>query len=63
MRGRSATRKASHARSMSGRQARAKPAMIGRRTADAIALTDSKSPSEAMGNPASITSTPRRSSW
>ena len=31
-------------------------------TAEAIAFTDSKSPSEAMGKPASITSTPRRSS-
>jgi hypothetical protein len=56
------TFKASQARSMSGRQARASPAMMGRRMTAAIAFTASKSPSEAMGNPASITSAPRRSS-
>ena len=49
MRGRAAPFKASQARSISGRQARASPAMIGRRTTEAIAFTDSKSPSEAIG--------------
>ena len=39
-----------------------KLAMMGRRRAAAIARTAAKSPSDAMGNPASMTSTPRRSS-
>ncbi len=34
--------------------------MIGPLTAFAIASTDSKSPSDAIGKPASMTSTPRR---
>ena len=62
MRGRSAWRTASHARSTSLKPVRESPAMIGPRTALAIASTESKSPSEAIGKPASITSTPRRAS-
>jgi len=38
------------------------PQMIGLRTSRAIACTDSKSPGEAIGKPASITSTPRSAS-
>ena len=63
MRGFSACRTASHARSTSLKPVRDRPVMIGPRTALAIASTDSKSPSDAIGNPASITSTPRRASW
>ena len=37
--------------------------MIGLRTAAATAFTASKSPCEAIGKPASITSTPSFSSW
>ena len=62
MRARSACRTASHARSTSLKPVRESPAMIGPRTAFAIASTESKSPSDAIGNPASITSTPRRAS-
>ena len=42
--------------------ARASAAITGRRIAAATACTAAKSPSEAMGKPASMTSTPRRSS-
>src|SRR6476620_8203474 len=66
MRGRSSSRTASHARSTSAGLARARPATIGGRgsnSARAIACTASKSPGEAIGNPASMTSTPRRASW
>src|SRR3712207_8336657 len=42
---------------------RASPAIVGPLTSDAMRLTDSKSPSEVIGNPASITSTSRRASW
>src|SRR5208337_723103 len=62
MRGCAAPCNACQARSTSPVQARARPAMIGRRTVAEMRCTASKSPSEAMGNPASITSTPKRSS-
>ena len=61
-RGRSASRTASAARSMSAAWARARPAMTGPCTSRAIARTAWKSPGEAIGNPASITSTPSRAS-
>ena len=48
---------------MSAAWARASPAMTGPWTSRAIARTAAKSPGEAMGNPASITSTPSRASW
>ena len=47
---------------MSAALARASPAMIGPSTCREISRTASKSPGEAIGNPASITSTPRRAS-
>ena len=50
------------ARSTSLNAVRDSPAMIEPRTALAIASTASKSPWLAIGNPASITSTPRRAS-
>ncbi len=62
MRGRAECRTASHARSTSLNPVRERPAMTGPRTAFAIASTESKSPSDAIGNPASITSTPSRAS-
>ncbi len=62
MRGRSAPRTASAARRMSARPVRARPAITGPRTCSAISLTLSKSPGEAIGNPASITSTPSSAS-
>ena len=58
MRGRSASRTASAARSMSAAWARARPAITGPWTSRAIVRTASKSPGEAAGKPASITSTP-----
>ena len=58
MRAFSAWRTASHARSTSLKPVRDRPVMIGPRTVLAIASTDSKSPSDAIGKPASITSTP-----
>ena len=58
MRGFSACRTASHAAVDVLEAVRDRPVMIGPRTALAIASTDSKSPSEAIGNPASMTSTP-----
>src|SRR4051794_19509105 len=48
---------------MSAAWARASPVMIGPSTSRAIVRTASKSPGEAAGKPASITSTPRRASW
>jgi hypothetical protein len=48
---------------MSAAAQRASPAMMGRRTRVAITRTASASASEAMGNPASMTSTPSASSW
>ena len=62
LRGRAAPDRAAQARSMSAGMARARPAMMGRRTAPAMVFTASKSPSEEMGKPASMMSTPRRSS-
>src|SRR3954452_9250957 len=63
MRGRSASFTAFQAASMSWLLVRARPQMIGPSTSRAIACTDSKSPGEVIGKPASITSTPRRASW
>ena len=63
MRGRAAPSNAAQARRISGADARARPAMTGRRISRETAFTASKSSSEAMGNPASMTSAPRRSSW
>jgi hypothetical protein len=54
---------ASHARSMSALSMRARPATVGPATSEAMRDTDSKSPSEVIGNPASMTSTLRRASW
>ncbi len=62
MRGRSAARNASAARLMSPGAERARPQMTGPRTAPAMACTLSKSPGEAMGKPASITSAPSSAS-
>ena len=62
MRGRAAPDNAAQARSMSAGMARASPAMMGRRTAAAIVFTASKSPSDEIGKPASMMSTPSRSS-
>jgi len=63
MRRRSAWRTASHARSTSLNPVRLRPAMIGPCTPFAMASTASKSPSLAIGKPASMMSTPRRASW
>ena len=62
MRGCAACRTASHARSMSAKPVRARPAMIEPCTDLAIASTASKSPWLAIGKPASMMSTPRRAS-
>ena len=62
MRGRSASLTAFHAASMSAVCVRASPAITGPWTVRAISETASKSPGEVIGNPASITSTPRRAS-
>ena len=63
MRGTSASRTASQQTRTSCSMARASPAMRAPLTSRAIRATDSKSPLEATGKPASITSTPRRASW
>jgi hypothetical protein len=63
MRGRPAPERACHARSISSRRHLAKAAITGRRTSRDTDCTAWKSPSEEIGNPASITSTPSRSSW
>src|SRR5271154_143264 len=63
MRGRSESLTACHAASMSCLLVRAKPQITGPSTSRAIACTDSKSPGEVIGKPASITSTPNRESW
>src|ERR1017187_6336687 len=63
MRGRAAPSRAAAARSMSASTERASAAMTGRRTSRATARTELKSSSEAIGKPASITSTPRASSF
>ncbi len=62
IRGRSASLTAPQAASMSATCVRARPAITGPSTVRAIPCTPSKSPGEAIGNPASITSTPRRAS-
>ena len=62
MRGRTAWRTASAQRSISLNAARARPATEARLTLLAMAETASKSPSDAMGKPASMTSTPSASS-
>src|SRR2546426_1798606 len=62
MRGLAAPSSACQQRSISAGTARANPAMFTLRISAAIFFTASKSPSEAMGNPASMTSTCRRSS-
>ena len=62
MRGRAACCTASQARSMSMRPARARPQTVERFTSLAISRTASKSPLEAIGKPASMTSTPISSS-
>src|SRR6188508_1619002 len=59
MRGRAASFKARHAVSMSSRVQRARPAMIGPCTSRATRFTDSQSPREAIGKPASMMSTPK----
>ena len=58
MRRRSAGASASAARSISGRPERARPQMTGPLTSFETSCTASKSPFDAIGNPASITSTP-----
>ena len=58
MRGRSESRTAFQAASMSCLAVRASPQITGPSTSRAIACTDSKSPGEVIGKPASITSTP-----
>ncbi len=63
IRGRSESFTAFQAASMSCTPVRARPQITGPWTSRAIACTDSKSPGEAIGKPASITSTPRRESW
>src|SRR5215212_2118274 len=62
MRGRSESRTAFHAASMSCLPVRAKPQMTGPSTSRAIAWTASKSPGDVIGNPASMMSTPSRAS-
>ncbi len=63
MRGMAATFTASQAASMSASMARARPATRGPSTSEATALTASKSSFEAIGNPASMMSTPSLASW
>ena len=63
MRGRSESLTAFQAASMSWLAVRARPQITGPSTSRAIACTDSKSPGEVIGKPASITSTPSRASW
>src|SRR5687768_10126329 len=62
MRGRPASFNARHAVSMSPRVQRARPAMIGPWTSRATRFTDSQSPGEAIGKPASMMSTPSSAS-
>jgi hypothetical protein len=62
MRGRVASLIAFHAASTSGACARASAVMTGPSIVRAIVCTASKSPGEAIGKPASITSTPSRDS-
>ena len=62
IRGRSASRIAFQAASMSALWVRANPQITGPSTVREIASTASKSPGEVIGKPASITSTPSRPS-
>src|SRR6187431_2354755 len=62
IRGRAEAFKARHAVSMSSLVQRARPAMIGPWTSRATRFTDSQSPREAIGKPASMTSTPSSAS-
>ena len=62
MRGRLACLTASQQRSMSAKLARARPQITAFSASFAIWLTASKSPSEAIGKPASMMSTPISSS-
>ena len=62
IRGRSASFSAPQAASIHPEKARARPAITGPSTVRAIPSTASKSPGEAIGKPASITSTPSRAS-
>ena len=62
IRGRSESRIAFQAASMSALWVRASPQTTGPSTVRAIASTASKSPGEVIGKPASITSTPSRAS-
>src|SRR5437899_6969592 len=48
---------------MSDGTVRHRAAIVELRHSFATALTERKSPSDANGNPASITSTPKRSNW
>src|SRR5437588_5742502 len=63
IRGRSESLTAFQAASTSCLLVRASPQITGPATSRGIACTDSKSPGEAIGKPASITSTPSRASW
>ncbi len=63
MRGRAARLSASPARRMSCSEVRQSAATVNARHSAATAVTAAKSPSEAMGNPASMMSTPSASSW
>ncbi len=63
MRGRSESFTAFQAASMSCTFVRARPAITGPWTERAICCTDSKSPGEVIGKPASMMSTPSRASW
>ena len=62
MRGLWAWRTASQQRSMSASTPRARPAIVAFLTCRAISETASKSPWEVIGKPASMMSTPSRSS-
>src|SRR5262245_54427425 len=63
IRGLAAPSNACQQRSMSSGTARASPAIVTLRISAEIFLTASKSPSDAIGNPASMMSTCSRSSW
>ena len=63
IRGRSESLTAFQAASMSCGLVRARPQITGPWTSRAMACTESKSPGEVIGKPASIMSTPSRASW
>ena len=63
IRGRSESLTAFQAASMSCFEVRARPQITGPWTSRAIACTESKSPGEVIGKPASMMSTPSRASW